>query len=222
MPRLVPLRRFGLPTLVSLVALLAWDAGGLDRQLAAASAAGGNFGLRNHWLLTVGLHGGVRLLTALLLVAVLVSVWKPWGPLRRLPRWDRAWLLVVAAAAMLLVSSLKRMSLTSCPWDLQAFGGVASYVSHWRWGQADGGPGHCFPAGHASAAFGWAAGFFALWPHSRRWAAGWLVAVLAVGLLAGVAQQLRGAHFMSHTLWTAWLCWTFAWLCSPLLKGWRV
>ena len=26
--------------------------------------------------------------------------------------------------------------------------------------------------------------------------------------LLGLAQQMRGAHFMSHTLWTAWLCWT--------------
>jgi membrane-associated PAP2 superfamily phosphatase len=23
----------------------------------------------------------------------------------------------------------------------------------------------------------------------------------------GVSQQLRGAHYMSHTLWTAWVCW---------------
>jgi membrane-associated PAP2 superfamily phosphatase len=24
----------------------------------------------------------------------------------------------------------------------------------------------------------------------------------------GVVQQMRGAHYMSHTLWTAWICWT--------------
>jgi len=23
----------------------------------------------------------------------------------------------------------------------------------------------------------------------------------------GLAQQWRGAHYMSHTLWTAWVCW---------------
>ena len=28
----------------------------------------------------------------------------------------------------------------------------------------------------------------------------------------GLAQQMRGAHFMSHTLWTGWLCWTTGWL----------
>jgi membrane-associated PAP2 superfamily phosphatase len=37
-----------------------------------------------------------------------------------------------------------------------------------------------------------------------------LIAVLA-GLILGLSQQMRGAHFMSHTLWTAWLCWTVGW-----------
>ncbi len=34
----------------------------------------------------------------------------------------------------------------------------------------------------------------------------WLLAVAVVGAVLGGVQQLRGAHFMSHTLWTAWLC----------------
>jgi membrane-associated PAP2 superfamily phosphatase len=34
----------------------------------------------------------------------------------------------------------------------------------------------------------------------------WLAAVVIAGLLLGLSQQWRGAHFMSHTLWTAWLC----------------
>jgi membrane-associated PAP2 superfamily phosphatase len=28
----------------------------------------------------------------------------------------------------------------------------------------------------------------------------------------GLAQQWRGAHFMSHTLWSAAVCWMIAWL----------
>ena len=37
-------------------------------------------------------------------------------------------------------------------------------------------------------------------------------AALLAGFSLGLAQQVRGAHFMSHTLWTAWLCWTTAWI----------
>ena len=214
-----PLRRLRLPTAAAFVFLALWDAAGLDRALTAAVAAPGGFGFRGHWLLTTVLHDGARGLTAVLLVGLLVSVWKPFGPLRQLARADRIWLLAVTAGAMLLISAIKRFSLTSCPWDLQPYGGMASYVSHWQWGRADGGPGHCFPAGHASAAFAWVSGFFALHPHHRRAARVWLAVALAAGLLLGISQQLRGAHYMSHTLWTAWLCWTFAWLCSPLLKG---
>ena len=37
-----------------------------------------------------------------------------------------------------------------------------------------------------------------------RW---WLAGVCVTGLLFGWAQLARGAHFASHTLWSAWLCW---------------
>ena len=124
----------------------------------------------------------------------------------------------VAVGGMLLVSAIKRVSVTSCPWDLAAFGGNLPLVSHWQLGLSDGGPGHCFPAGHASAGFAWIAGWFA-WPRGSRAARVWLATALVGGLVLGVAQQLRGAHFMSHTLWTAWTCWTWAWILSAFLPG---
>jgi membrane-associated PAP2 superfamily phosphatase len=80
-------------------------------------------------------------------------------------------------------------------------------VSHWALGLADGGPGHCFPAGHASTGFAFVAGYFGLVKRLPTLARRWLWAAVVGGAVLGVAQQLRGAHFMSHTLWTAWLCW---------------
>jgi membrane-associated PAP2 superfamily phosphatase len=86
---------------------------------------------------------------------------------------------------------------------------VARYVSHWSFGVSDGGPGHCFPSGHATAGFAFVSLYFLF----RRWrppAAPWvLLAVCGIGLLFGWAQMVRGAHYPSHTLWSAWLCWTF-------------
>jgi membrane-associated PAP2 superfamily phosphatase len=96
-------------------------------------------------------------------------------------------------------------------------GGVA-WVSHWQWTHSDGGPGHCFPAGHASAGFAWLVGYFA-WPQGSAVARRWLIGALIAGLTLGVAQQLRGAHFMSHTLWTSWICWTWAWCFSAGVGG---
>jgi membrane-associated PAP2 superfamily phosphatase len=47
-----------------------------------------------------------------------------------------------------------------------------------------------------------------------------LAATLGFGLLFGWAQLVRGAHFPSHTMWSAWLCWTIGaiaarWLAAP-------
>jgi membrane-associated PAP2 superfamily phosphatase len=119
-------------------------------------------------------------------------------------------LAVGTLAAAASVSLLKGFSATSCPWDLQHYGGVASYVPHWTRG-ADGGAGHCFPAGHAASGFAFVSGGFAFREHEPRIARLWLLAALAAGLLLGLAQQWRGAHFMSHTLWTAWTCLAVAW-----------
>ena len=127
----------------------------------------------------------------------------PW-PARR----ERLVALGTTALLLLGVPGLKHFSSTSCPWDLTEFGGSHPFVSHWRAGLADGGPGHCFPSGHAVAAFAFLSVYF-LWrrqrPHAARPV---LVVVMALGLAFGWAQLARGAHFVSHTLWSAWLCWT--------------
>jgi membrane-associated PAP2 superfamily phosphatase len=111
---------------------------------------------------------------------------------------------------LLAVPTLKRWSNTSCPWDLQEFGGQARYVSHWLWGVLDGGPGRCFPSGHAIAAFA----FFphaVLWArHDRRRALLWLTGILVLGGAFAAAQTVRGAHYPSHSMWSAWICWVIA------------
>ena len=37
-----------------------------------------------------------------------------------------------------------------------------------------------------------------------------LAAAVVLGFVLGLGQQWRGAHYMSHTLWTGWICWTVA------------
>ncbi|QBK05627.1 PAP2 family protein [Hylemonella gracilis] len=214
-------RRHAWLTLASLALILLWDAlsyrYGLDTWLAEPWASSTGFALKNHWLLSNVLHDGARKLAAVLALILLIAIWRPVGALRQLTRVERIWLLTTIVSALLLVNLLKLASSSSCPWDMQPFGGQASYVSHWAWGLLDGGPGHCFPAGHASAGFSWIAAYFVLRPHAPRAAMRWLCLALAAGFILGFVQQLRGAHYLSHTLWSAWLCWSWAWLCSLLL-----
>lgn len=189
---------------------LAWDAAGLDLPLARLMGGPEGFAWRDHWLLNQVLHTGARQLAALLVLWLLAGLWWPRGVLRRLSRAGRIQWLASTLVSLAVISALKHSSPSSCPWDLAEFGGAAHHLSHWAFWRSDGGPGHCFPAGHASAAFAFIGGYLVLREVSPTAAARILALVILAGALLGASQQLRGAHFMSHTLWTAWLCWAVA------------
>ena len=158
-------------------------------------------------------HEAARRLAWLLALALCLSVWWPAGPLARITQAERLRLAVSVLLSALAVSLLKLGSQTSCPWDLVQFGGLAQYMSHWSL-RPDGGAGHCFPAGHASSGFAFAGGYFAFRSTDAVLARRWLAGALVAGAALGIAQQWRGAHFMSHTLWTAVVCWSSTWLVS--------
>ncbi len=198
-------------TLVALLLLLAWDASGLDLRIVAWFGTPAGFAWREHWFTATLLHNGGRWLSGAALAGVVLVAVHPFGAARGLPRGVRLWWLATTVVCLLLIPSIKSASHISCPWDLAQFGGAARYLSHGSWAAwsapGDGGPGRCFPSGHASGAFAFLAGWFALRGHAARAARAWLAAVLALGLLFGAAQLARGAHYPSHTLWTAWICW---------------
>ena len=184
------------------------------------------FPLRGNWWLETVLHDAARRVAILLYLAMWVTVWRPVSFLRQFQRIERLEAALGVTVALLAVNAIKRYSQTSCPWELQAFGGAASYVSHWEWGLNDGGGGMCFPGGHASSALAFLAlalpGLVAL-PGSPayRSAKRLMAVVLLTGAILGAAQTLRGAHYPSHTLWTAWVCWVGAGFVRVILGQWR-
>jgi len=201
-------RRLCALTLLFFLLAVLWDATGLDLPLARLYGSAQGFAWRGQPGFAFWLHEVPRVASSVLLAALAVGAARPWGFLRGMAAADRWRLVLSIVTAMLAVTLFKRASATSCPWDLAEFGGTARHVSHWVWGLRDGGPGHCFPAGHASAAFGYLAGWFVLRRTAPRVAGPWLAAALVLGGVLGWAQQMRGAHYLSHTLWSAWVCWT--------------
>jgi membrane-associated PAP2 superfamily phosphatase len=204
---------------LALLPLIAWELAALDLPTARLFGGAAGFPWRNNWWLSAVLHDGVRWLAWGLAVVLLVNVRWPFTP--ALTRQERWWWFLATLAGAALVPLLKQQSLTSCPWDHVEFGGVAQPLSHWLqfrpWGQADGGGGRCFPSGHATSAFCFFSGGFALRRAHPLAARRWMVAVLALGLLLGWVQLARGAHFPSHTLWSGWICfalcvWLARWL----------
>lgn len=198
--------------------VLAWDLAGQDLAVSRWFGTAQGFAWRDHWLAAAALHDGGRWLGLGTLVLLAFDAWRPLGP--GPARAVRGFWWSVMLASALLVPALKRTSLSSCPWDLADFGGRALYVPHWWFGVADGGPGHCFPSGHAVSAFA-LLGLHFLWrdTHPRR--ARWLLAaVLALGALFGAAQVVRGAHFVSHVLWSGWVCAALAVAAAALAPRW--
>lgn len=205
-------------TFAALAALILWDTSGLDLVLAHWFGDSGGFALRNNGFLVGVMHEGARRLAWVLVLALVFAVWWPFGVLRAVSRAERLQLVVTTMLALAVVTGVKYTSATSCPWDLGEFGGVARHVSHWAWGTLDGGSGKCFPGGHASAGFAFVSGYFALRRAKPKASRLWLGCAIGAGLILGFTQQMRGAHFQSHTLWTGWLCWTCAWMVDLAVR----
>ena len=209
-PATAPARPLIIATVVLGLAIGLWDLLGQDLAMARWFGNANGFPYRDHWLFSGILHQGARRVAWTLQLGLVLAIWWPVGPLGLLPRRERVQLMLATLLTILGIWLLKNESLSSCPWELREFGGVAAYVSHWRWGVPDGGEGVCFPAGHASSAFAFLTGYFWLRGRAPRAAVAWLAFVLVAGTTIGLAQQVRGAHYMSHTLWTGWLCWVIA------------
>lgn len=192
---------------------LLFDLSGLDVTISRVffDPATGTFPLRDNWWLAAPGHTGLKRLTVGVWFAMtLCSV--------RLPRRYVGWLPVLREAvagmalAALLVLWLRGLSPHSCPWDVAGFGGSAQHYPLFGAVPSNPGPGRCVPAAHASSGFALFGLYFALrdrFPAAARMTL-WTAWVL--GLVAGVVQVARGAHFASHALWTAWVAYvsTFA------------
>jgi membrane-associated PAP2 superfamily phosphatase len=165
------------------------------------------FPWRNAWLLDAFSHGilkvaltGAAVLTIIVAVVDLVRPRASFGFRRRLQ--------VVALAAVLVplvTSMLKKASIAHCPWDLERYGGTQPYIRLFEALPHGALPGHCLPGGHASTAL-WLVSLCVFWlPHAPRKALAVAVAAATFGFAVGWGQQLRGAHFLTHTLWSVWI-----------------
>ena len=134
----------------------------------------------------------------------------------------RLWL--VASSFVLVpgvIALLRRYSAMHCPWDIVDFGGYAPYFDLLTAAPAGVRPGRCFPAGFVATA-SWTLAFALLWypERKRRCVAVGLIA-LTLSLGMGWVQQMRGAHFLSHTLWSLWLSWATVLILHATTGAWR-
>lgn len=148
-----------------------------------------------------------------------------WGIYQR--NMQLAVTMLLMGLGVAAVGVLKAFSIHSCPWSLTEYGGSATYIpllTALPTG-VNSGPGSCFPGGHASSGFSLMALFFLLYP--LRLKAAWLcwLAGLSLGMIMGFGQVMRGAHFLSHNLWSGWWVWLTQvlsyWLISHSIAYYR-
>lgn len=171
-------------------------------------------------LFAVGGHTGLKWLVLLLWLsaAATAAASARTGSLREW-RSPLVFFCITVVLTVSVAALLKMTSAHSCPWDLRGFGGAADWFPLFDTPTSPAGPGHCWPAGHAVGGFSLIAGYFAFRGSHRFIARIVLAAALSLGLLMSLVQLARGAHFLSHNLWSFWIAW-FCSLVSYLI--WRM
>ncbi|HOY69645.1 MAG TPA: phosphatase PAP2 family protein [Methylotenera sp.] len=166
------------------------------------------FYLRHQSFLSDFMHVGLKwLMVAVALLSFMLGVLayklKVLKPIQRPLFWAFAGTVVSSST----VAMLKHSSMHGCPWDLAIYGGDLPYLPLFS-SLPDGvQAGACFPAGHPSGGFALMAFYFAFRQIKPQFAVGMLWLGVFFGLAMGFAQVMRGAHFLSHVLWSGWVVW---------------
>lgn len=168
-----------------------------------------NFPWKNTWFAKDVMHGYLKnvltILGTVIITFCIIDIFKPIKKINTLLRLRLRFVALSAIAIPTLIAYIKSLSSAHCPCDIAQFGGHYPHTLLFESLPASFKAGHCFPAGHASTGL-WLAAFCIFWlPHAPRKA--WFVFFLglSVGFVLGWVQQMRGAHFLSHTLWSMWI-----------------
>lgn len=209
-----------LPALLALVVLGAFETTTLDVRIENIfyDSAAKTFPYRIHYLFETVIHDFGRLSIIALAAALVGSVLASyrWPALRV---WRRGFLYAALclAAAPVLVAQIKHNSVIHCPRDLVLYGDDQPYIRLFDPVPDGVEPGHCWPGGHSSGGFAIMSLYFVFRRSRPRLAAAWLAGGFLYGFGLGFGRVVQGAHFVSHNLWAAAICWTVALILYELI-----
>ena len=162
----------------------------------------GHFPLKRDWALAELNHRYVKDIIIAVYVIYLLKwlasyKWATFKP----QRWQNGYFIGLVLISTSLIGILKSQSAHACPWDMTL---ATAHDFFWDLSAS---AGHCFPGGHAATGFALFVGYFVYRLNEPKRAWFYLLAALILGFVMGWAQMMRGAHFLSHNLWTAWVIW---------------
>jgi membrane-associated PAP2 superfamily phosphatase len=174
----------------------------LDEYIAALFYDGTTWPHKNNWWLSQIIHntGHKIALAAYLLLFLFWASGKIKGSQR--PGIDYA--LTAIAICIVAINLCKSLLHFPCPWQANITLGV--FIPYqWRPDAAG-----CFPSGHASSGYAWVCFYYVAYRFYPAYKYLFLALAVAIGFVFGAAQQIRGAHFISHDLICVYLCWVVA------------
>lgn len=203
------------PLVFALFLALIYPSTGLDAQLISwfYSTQTLTFPLKNDGFLENFMHIGLKNLMVVVSLVVLglwalgLKVWRFKNTSLHTYRQQLLWVFIAMVISTSTISLLKHLSIHACPWDLTIYGGSQPLIPLFGSLPMGATPGHCFPGGHASGGFALMAFYFGFRDSAPKIAKTGLILGLLFGFAMGWAQMMRGAHFMSHNCWTAWIVW---------------
>lgn len=154
--------------------------------------------------------------------ALFVFGWSFVGPSVRSCRGSALFLCLAIGLSTGTVALGKATINRHCHWDYDRYGGEVPYTKLFEPTPRGCKPGHGFPAGYASGALSLMSSYFIFYGRNRRRALSGLAAGLLLGGVFGFGQLARGAHFVSHNIWSAAICWFVALFLYVAVFGMRL
>lgn len=180
----------------------------------------GHFPLKNSWALATLNHHYVKNIVIAVYV-IFCMLWLKYfrsaevNIYNKQQAYQYGYIFFLVILSTSVIGIIKSQSASACPWDM-----TVPNTHGFRWDFSST-TGHCFPGGHASTGFALFAGYFALRISHPKRAYFYAISAIILGFAMGWAQMMRGAHFLSHNLWTAWVIWVINCIayaiCSPYL-----
>ena len=195
---------------IAVVSLIEWSHFDLTLSQLLFHLEGGvdSWPLRGAWLTETVIHKGGRnlvILLGLIIIGLLIASIKKVN--LRPYRKGLIFIFLSVLSSVLLVRFGKSITDIDCPWNLKIFGGSADYYSIFSRVNVFDSPGQCFPAGHSSSGYAWVVLYFFALAYGRQYRWIGLLFGLGLGMTFGIAQQFRGAHFISHDVWSLAISW---------------
>ncbi len=163
---------------------------------------------KHYWLFDNVIHtGGQYLIKGITLLWFFLFASTFFVPRCKSFRKSLMFFFLSTAIGPILVSLGKSHTHIYTPWDLELFQGSLPYIRLLDHVPSQLPVGHAFPAGHASGGYAFVSLYFLMLHFRLPQRFYGLLFALCLGLVFGLGQQVRGAHFPSHDIFSLVICW---------------